>query len=132
MRLAVIPGRDAMPGVAVIRTAYLTTSVSLIALTLLCVAWEAFLAPMRPGGSLLTLKAVPLLLPLFGILRGRLYSYRWASLLSLAYFAEGVVRTWTDRGAGRTLAIAEIVLSVLFFAGCLAYVWLTQRRHAQV
>jgi uncharacterized membrane protein len=120
-----------MPGVAVIRTAYLTTSVSLIALTLLCAAWEAFLAPMRPGGSLLTLKAVPLLLPLFGILRGRLYSYRWASLLSLAYFAEGVVRTWTDRGTGRTLAIAEIILSVLFFAGCLGYVWLAQRRRVQ-
>ena len=108
------------------------TSISLVGLLFLCLAWELWLAPLRPGGSMLALKALPLLLPLFGILRGRLYSYRWASLLSLAYFAEGVVRTWTDRGSGRTLAIAEIVLSVLFFAGCLACVWLTQRRRAHL
>lgn len=104
------------------RAAYLATCGSVIALCLLCVAWEGALAPLRPGGSLLTLKAVPLLLPLFGLLREHLYSYRWASLLSLVYFTEGVVRTWSDRGLSQQLAAVETALAVIFFAGCLAYV----------
>ena len=34
---------------------------SLVALILLTLAWELWLAPLRPGGSLLALKAVVLL-----------------------------------------------------------------------
>ncbi|HEY1042491.1 MAG TPA: DUF2069 domain-containing protein, partial [Telluria sp.] len=30
------------------------------------VAWETVVAPLRPGGTLLALKALPLLLPLIG------------------------------------------------------------------
>ncbi|MBK8018862.1 MAG: DUF2069 domain-containing protein [Betaproteobacteria bacterium] len=113
-----------------IRFAYVLTCSSLIALTLLCVAWESFLAPLRPGGSLLMLKSLPLLAPLFGILRERLYSYRWSSFLALAYFTEGVVRAWSDRGLSQRLAITEVVLSLMFFAGCLLYVRSRLRRAA--
>ena len=98
-----------------------------ILLVLLCVAWEAFLAPLRPGGTLLTLKALPLLLPLFGVLRERVRAYQWTSLIVLAYFCEGVVRAWADRGATRTLAAWEILLSVALFASCLAYVQARRR-----
>jgi uncharacterized membrane protein len=95
---------------------------SLILLALLCVAWEAFLAPLRPGGTMLMLKALPLLAPLFGVLRERLRAYQWTSLLALGYFCEGAVRAWTDTGLARTLAQAEIALSLVLFASVLAYV----------
>ena len=74
----------------------LGASVSLIALIILCLAWEFFIAPLRPGGSLLALKVLPLLLPLRGVLRGNLYTMQWAAMLILLYFMEGVVRAWSD------------------------------------
>ena len=99
---------------------------SLVALLLLCLAWELWLAPLRPGGSLLALKAAPLALPLAGIYAGRRYTYQWASLLVLAYFAEGVVRAWSETGTSQLLAAVEAVLSVLFFAAAVAYARLTR------
>ena len=71
---------------------------ALVALIALSVAWEWWLAPLRPGGSALVLKAVPLLLALPGVWRRRLYTLQWASMLILLYFAEGIVRGWSDRG----------------------------------
>jgi uncharacterized membrane protein len=104
-----------------------TAIVSLIALIFLCLAWEGWLAPLRPGGSALILKAVPLLFPLFGILRGRLYTYQWASMLILLYFTEGVVRAMTDRGLSAQLAAVEIVLTLVFFFSSIFYVRLAAR-----
>ena len=100
----------------------------LIALIGLCLAWELWLAPLRPGGSLAALKALPLVLPLSGILRGRRYTYQWSSMLILAYFAEGVVRAWSERGLSQLLAAGEIVLSFAFFAAAIAYARLTRIR----
>lgn len=98
-----------------------TSIASLIALIFLLVAWEGWLAPLRPGGSMLILKVLPLLLPLFGILRGRRYTYQWASMLILIYFTEGVVRAWSDQGASALLAGGEIILSVIFFFSAIYY-----------
>lgn len=100
---------------------------SLILLVLLCVSWEAFLAPQRPGGSALMLKAVPLLAPLFGVLHERIRAFQWTSLLVLGYFCEGVVRAWSDTGRSQLLAGIEIALSVILFASCLAYVQARRR-----
>ncbi|MDK9704045.1 MAG: DUF2069 domain-containing protein [Sulfuritalea sp.] len=94
---------------------------SLIMLLFLCLAWELWLAPLRPGGSMLALKALPLLLPLFGILRGKRYTHQWTSMLALAYLTEGLVRAASDQGASQTLAMAETVLATLLFAGCLGH-----------
>ncbi len=88
---------------------------------MLCLAWELWLAPLRPGGSLVALKAAPLALPLPGILNGRRYTYQWSSMLVLAYFAEGVTRAWSERGLSQALAGAEIALSLAFFASAVAY-----------
>ncbi|WP_018076390.1 DUF2069 domain-containing protein [Thiobacillus denitrificans] len=99
----------------------LIASASLIALIFLCLAWELWLAPIRPGGSSLALKALPLLLPLMGILKGRRYTYQWAPMLVLAYFTEGVVRAWSDTGLSAWLAGAEVVLSVAFFFAAIYY-----------
>ena len=71
-------------------------SASLIALILLGLAWELWLAPLRPGGSWLVLKVLPLSLPQHGILHGRIYTYRWASLLIWLYILEALVRLPTD------------------------------------
>jgi uncharacterized membrane protein len=97
-------------------------AVSLIALMFLGLAWELWLAPLRPGGSLLALKVLPLLAPLFGVLRGKPYTYQWSSMLILAYFTEGVVRAWSDRGLSAQLALAQTVLALVFFAGAIIYV----------
>jgi uncharacterized membrane protein len=98
-----------------------TASASLIALIFLCLVWELWLAPLRPGGSSLAFKALPLLLPLMGILKGRRYTYQWAPMLVLAYFTEGVVRAWSDTGLSAWLAGAEVVLSVVFFFAAIYY-----------
>ena len=103
--------------------AYYSASASLIALLLLLTAWELFLAPLRPNGSWLVLKVVPLCFALPGILKQRLYTYRWASMLVLLYLAEGTVRGMSDALAlSRQLAWAETALSVVFFGSVLVYI----------
>lgn len=103
-----------------LRSLSLISSVLLIALIVLCLAWEAWLAPLRPGGSWLILKVVPLLAAVFGILKERRYTYQWMSMLILLYFTEGVVRAW-DPGLGGVLAITEAVLSAALFVTVVLY-----------
>ena len=105
----------------------LGASASLVALILLCLAWEALLAPLKPGGSLLMLKAAPLLVPLFGILKGKRYTYQWASMFILFYFTEGVVRAWADKGLSAKLALVEVTLTLLFFVCTIFYAKLTRQ-----
>ncbi len=102
------------------KTLSLIASVTLLALIALCLAWEAILAPLRPGGSWMTLKVLPLMVPLFGILRGKRYTYQWTSMMILLYLTEGVVRT-NDPAPGNALALAEAVLSVIFFVVVVLY-----------
>jgi len=97
------------------------SSASLVMLIFVCLAWELWLAPLRPGGSWLVLKTLPLLLPLMGILKGRRYTYQWASMLILAYFTEGVVRAWSDTGLSAWLAGVAVVLSGVFFFTSIFY-----------
>ena len=104
----------------------LAAILALLLLVALCLAWELWLAPLRPGGSFLALKALPLALPLPGILRGRRYTFQWSSLLILAYLAEGATRAWSERGLSQQLAVAEIVLSAAFFAAAITYARLTR------
>jgi uncharacterized membrane protein len=105
-------------------TLSLAASASLVALLVLCVLWEGWLAPIRPGGSWLTLKALPLLLPLFGILRGRRYTYQWTSMLSLLYFTEGVLRVG-DPGLMGVCAALELALAMVLFFSTMLYARLT-------
>ena len=107
--------------------AHRAAAASLVALAVLCVTWELWLAPLRPGGSWLALKVLPLLPALLGVLKGRLYTYRWTMMLVLAYFTEGAVRAWGERGTTATLAVIEIVLSFAFYAAAIIYVRLTRQ-----
>ncbi|NMM79890.1 hypothetical protein B2J86_02910 [Acidovorax sp. SRB_14] len=100
---------------------------SLLALIALSLAWELFLAPLRPGGSWLALKALPLCIPLAGFLKNRMYTYRWVSLLVWLYFTEGVVRAWSDRAPGNWLALLEVALSLVLFIACTLHIRLRLR-----
>jgi uncharacterized membrane protein len=104
-----------------IQLLHFCAAASLIALIFLCLGWELRWAPLRPGGSLLALKAVTLLLPLFGILRGKRYTCQWASMFMLLYLMEGLVRATSEHGISRNLAAAETVLALLFIASAVGY-----------
>lgn len=100
----------------------LLTVAAVAAIVVLSVAWEWQLAPLRPGGSLLVLKALPLVALLPGLARGRLRSYQICSMLILAYLAEGVVRGMSDLSLSSALGWVETVLATTAFASILAYV----------
>ena len=106
---------------ALARRAWLAACACLVALILLGLAWELFLAPVRPGGSWLVLKILPLMVPLFGVLRARRYTLQWTTLLVWLYAAEGAVRVWSDRGLSAQLALAELLLSLAYFGAVVAY-----------
>jgi uncharacterized membrane protein len=95
---------------------------SLLALICWLVAWEMWVAPLHPGGSFVALKAVPLLIPLRGVLKRDLYTLQWSSMVILMYFTEGVVRAWSDTAPlSRIMAIGEVVLVCVYFVCALLY-----------
>lgn len=100
---------------------------SLLGLIILSVVWELWLAPLRPGGSWLVLKALPLCIPLAGLLKHRMYTYRWVSLVVWLYFTEGVVRAWSDKAPSNYCAMIEIALCLLLFIACAMHVRLRQK-----
>jgi uncharacterized membrane protein len=103
---------------------------SLLGLIVLCVAWELFLAPIRPGGSWLALKALPLCLPLAGLLKNKMYTYRWVSLMVWLYFAEGAVRAYSDKAPSSYYALVEVLLCCTLFAACALHVRMRLRAAA--
>jgi uncharacterized membrane protein len=95
----------------------------LVGLIVLCPVWELGIAPLRPGGSLLALKVIPLLFPLRGVIRGNLYTLQWSAMLILLYLMEGLVRAYSDpSGASVTMAKVEIILSLGFYLCAIFYV----------
>jgi len=93
---------------------------SLLGLVVLGLAWELWLAPT--GQGTLAIKVLPLTLSLAGLLKYKLASYRWISLLVWLYVAEGLVRATSDRGPSVPLAIVEVVLGVVLFVAVAAHV----------
>lgn len=103
------------------QTSLRVAQASWLALLVLCVAWELWLAPIRPGGSWLVLKAVPLLLPLRGLLRADVKAFQWALMLVLLYLLEGSVRAFEPAPYG-TLAWIELLLVAVFFVAGIVFV----------
>ncbi|MEN9478826.1 MAG: hypothetical protein RLZZ298_221 [Pseudomonadota bacterium] len=101
-------------------------SASLIALIFLCLGWELWWAPLKPGGSWLVLKSVFLLAPLFGILRGKRYTYKWLSLFIQFYVLEGLTRATSDHGLSQQLAIVESILAIILFITVILFVRATR------
>ena len=117
---------DAVAAPPAVRRARNGVATVLLLLALLCLAWELWLAPT--GSRFLAFKVLPLVLPLPGLLKLRLYTYRWVSLVVWLYFIEGVVRSVGDRGLSAQLAMAEVLLCLILFAACAAHVHLRLRR----
>ena len=109
------------PGRAVDATRWLAVG-SLLGLIVLGLAWELWLAPLRPGGTLWAIKVLPLCIPLAGFLRHRMYTYRWVSLLVWLYFTEGVVRAWKADLTTTALALGQVALCLALFAACALHV----------
>ncbi len=99
---------------------------TLVSLIFLCVAWELFLAPIKPGGSWLVLKVLPLMAALFGVLRARRYTLKWTTLAIWFYVAEGAARAWTDGGLSARLAAIELTLALAYFGAAVTYLRATR------
>ncbi|WP_231495490.1 DUF2069 domain-containing protein [Hylemonella gracilis] len=121
--------RHTLPAHAIqthVRLSRRLTVASLLALIALGLAWELWLAPI--GGGTLALKVLPLCLPLAGLLKNRMYTYRWLSLLVWLYILEGLVRATSGEPARVVmLAVAEILLGLLLFTGCVLHIRLRLR-----
>jgi uncharacterized membrane protein len=95
---------------------------SLLGLIALGLAWELWLAPLREGGSWWAIKVLPLCIPVAGLLKNRMYTYRWVSLLVWLYFTEGVVRAWSDTWPSSGLALMQTGLCTILFVACALHV----------
>ena len=100
---------------------------SLLGLIVLGLAWELWLAPLREGGSWWAIKVLPLTVPLAGLLKNRMYTYRWVSLLVWLYFTEGAVRATSESGTSMWLAWLQVLLCIALFAACALHVRLRFR-----
>ncbi|HSQ70934.1 MAG TPA: DUF2069 domain-containing protein [Rubrivivax sp.] len=112
-----------------VRAARAAALAGLLGLIALGLAWELWLAPT--GSGTLAIKVLPLALCVLGLLRHRMYTFRWLSLLVWLYFMEGVVRATTEQGWSRALAVAEIVLCLLLFTSSALYIRGRLRNAAQ-
>jgi uncharacterized membrane protein len=92
----------------------------LVALIALGLAWELWLAPT--GSRSWAVKVLPLALGLAGVLRFRMFTYRWLSLLVWLYVAEGAARAFTESGVAVPLGWGQALLALLLFAACAAHV----------
>ena len=109
------------PTMAVSKYAHGAT-LSLILIIALGIAQEMWLAPLRPGGSWLVLKVVPLLFAVRGVLRQDNYTMQWSSMLILLYFTEGIVRANSDQLLlSARLGWLQVALCGMFFYCTLSY-----------
>jgi uncharacterized membrane protein len=96
------------------------TIAAVVALTLLEILWELFLAPI-PGARWLALKALPLVLLVPGVARGDRRPRQWLSLLVPFYFAEALVRALTETGRHSAVAAMAALLAAIAFLALLAW-----------
>lgn len=104
----------------------------LSALIVISLVWELWLAPLRPGGSWLALKALPLCLPLAGTLKGKLYTFQYSSMLVLPYLAEAIMRLFDAVPASRWCAAAALAAGTVWFVACLLFVRAVRRERQHV
>ena len=102
---------------------------SYFGLLILLLLWAVWLAPHPhfPISLVVIVQLGPLLLPLRGLLYGRVYTHALTCFLALYYFVLGV----DDVAAAVVwpwLAWCEVILSLGLFAGCVAYTRLRTRQ----
>jgi uncharacterized membrane protein len=117
-----LPDVPARPAYA--RAALLATGTALVWLIL----WESVLAPLRPGGSWLLLKVVPLALLVPGLMRGSPRARQWATLLLPWYLAEALTRALSE--SGRHSFVAAVAAALVALAFVLQLLWFRAERRA--
>jgi uncharacterized membrane protein len=75
-------------------------------------SWELFLDPIRPGGSWLALKVLPLVVALPGLWKAKMPTFRWMSLMVWLYVGEALVRIIGLSEIERQLAWNSLALSL--------------------
>jgi len=93
-----------------------------LALLVLQPTWHALLpAPYGFGNAWLgALLALPLFLPLKGVLAGSLRSMTWAGYLAMLYLVIGLTEAWANPPQ-RIPALVQVSLVVLFVGSVLAF-----------
>ena len=84
-------------------------------------AWHLLIEPAEKHliSIIIFLQLGPLMLPLFGLLNGKLYTHAWSMYMAIFYFVVGV---WYV-GSSEDLMIGLYVIftSLVFFAGTVLY-----------
>jgi uncharacterized membrane protein len=106
---------------AAIAASKYTVVACFVALVILGLLWELWLAPLRPGGTLLALKVIPIALAIPALIRGSRYAFQWWSMLLMIYLTEGLVRATSDKGLSANLAWIEVALCTIAFFCILFY-----------
>ncbi len=84
-------------------------------------AWHLLIEP--PAKHLISIiiffQLGPLMLPLFGLLNGKLYTHAWSMYLAIFYFVIGVWYAGHDED--RMIGLYVIFTSLVFFTGTVIY-----------
>lgn len=80
--------------------------------------WNLILVPSVMDKYITLLLTVgPLLLPMWGILKQKPYTYAWSNFIVLIYMIHGLTLIW-DRPDERVYVIIELILTSMMFIGC--------------
>ena len=99
-------------------------------LWLLIPLWLLWLAPATYGdtGELTGNKLIstgllwlPLWLPMYGIIKGKAYTFAWANFIVMIYFLHSLTNLWISAGLYQLLALTELLLASIMFIGCTYY-----------
>ena len=92
-----------------------TALVLVISMIIFGISWEIWLNPIRPGGSMLWAKVLPLMLALPGLYKARIYTFQWLSLLVWLYVCEALVRVYTTQKIEILLSVIWLLMSLSLF-----------------
>ena len=93
----------------------ITALVLVISMIIFGISWEIWLNPIRPGGSMLWAKVLPLMLALPGLYKARIYTFQWLSLLVWLYMCEALVRVYTTQKIEILLSVIWLLMSLSLF-----------------
>lgn len=102
---------------------YFVALAGFFGLFILLMLWYTLLAPPTtvPVALILLLTVTPLLLPMRGLLDGKLKSCAWAAYISMLYFIHGSIETYSNPSE-RLYASLEVIFSLMLFLGAIGYV----------
>ena len=80
--------------------------------------WHVVLVPsVMSKFTVLLLTVGPLILPMWGILKQKPYTYAWSNFIVLFYMLHGLTLIW-DRPEEMVYVVIELILATMMFIGC--------------